>query len=379
MHRAPTAPRGRRVVIVGAFAASLALLAGCTSGSGPDDKVVGGPGPQPGSPSATVAPGISVVATHLQAPWGLAFLPGGDALVTERDTARILRVSPAGRVQQVQRLAEVDGTGEGGLLGIAVSRTYATDKLVYVYYSTAKDNRIARLRLGERPKPILTGIPVAGNHNGGRLAFGPDGMLYAGTGDATQSDRAQDRSYLGGKILRITPDGKPAPGNPFPGSPVWTYGHRNVQGLAWDDSGRMYASEFGQNTFDELNRIVAGRNYGWPTVEGTGGDARFMEPLTTWPTDQASPSGIAVAAGAVWVACLRGERLWRVPLADDGSVGTPQALLVNRYGRLRNVMVAPDRSLWVFTNNRDGRGTPAADDDKILRLDPQSLAGNGIV
>jgi glucose/arabinose dehydrogenase len=191
------------------------------------------------------------------------------------------------------------------------------------------------------------------------------------TGDAGERPNAQDKGSLGGKILRITRDGDPAPGNPFPGSPVWSYGHRNVQGIGWDASGRMYASEFGQNTWDELNRIEPGRNYGWPVVEGMGTAADvargFTRPLAVWPTDEASPSGIAVGRGAVWLAALRGERLWRVPLADDCSVGRPQALLQGRYGRLRAVTFEPDGDLVVITSNRS-RGTPTRDDDRMLRL-----------
>ncbi|MDQ1478216.1 MAG: hypothetical protein QOE62_3445 [Actinomycetota bacterium] len=259
--------------------------------------------------------------------------------------------------------------GEGGLLGIAVSPGYASDRYVYVYYTAATDNRIARLRLGEAPQTIFTGIPKAGNHNGGRIAFGPDGMLYAGTGDANERDRAQERDYLGGKILRLTPDGKPAPGNPFDGSPVYSYGHRNVQGFAWDSAGHFYAAEFGQNRYDELNRIEPGRNYGWPIVEGMGNDDRYVDPIATWTTSDASPSGIAVLNDTVYVACLRGTKLYR--LGTDGR--TARALLDDEYGRLRAVAVAPDGSLWILTSNRDGRGSPTETDDRILRLDPHQL------
>lgn len=320
-----------------------------------------------GAPEAQVPSGsIGSLATNLRAPWGLAFLPDGRALVTERDTARILAVDATGGVSEVQRLAEVQPRGEGGLLGIAVSPNYATDQLVYVYYSTAEDNRVARLRLGSPPEPIFTGIPVAGNHNGGRIAFGPDGLLYVGTGDAGDRDRAQDRAFLGGKILRLTPEGRPAPGNPFGDSPVYSYGHRNVQGLAWNSAGQLYASEFGQNQYDELNRIEPGNNYGWPVVEGPSEDRRFTAPIATWATNEASPSGLAVLGDRVYMACLRGQRLYRI--AFDGS--SPEALLVGDYGRLRHVAAAPDGTLWVLTSNRDGRGRPTSSDDRILRLTP---------
>ena len=323
-----------------------------------------------GSPASGAAPAgqVTVLASGLEAPWGIAFLPSGEALVTERDSARILRVPAGGGTPaEVQRLSEVDGDGEGGLLGIAISPSYARDQLVYVYYSTGEDNRIARMRLGQAPQPIVTGIPRSGIHNGGRLVFGPDGFLYAGTGDASSSGRSQDRSSLGGKVLRMTADGKPAPGNPFPGSLVWTYGHRNVQGLAFDAAGRLWASEFGQNRFDEVNLIQAGRDYGWPTVEGAADDSRFQAPLVTWPTSDASPSGVTIAGSTLYVAALRGERLWRVPLEGDRT-GTPTAALQGEYGRLRAAQVAPDGSVWILTSNRDGRGDPAGDDDRILRL-----------
>jgi len=324
-----------------------------------------GPAPTPGP---TGAPQVRVLARNLRVPWGLAFLPDGDALVAERPTGRILRVTPSGEVSEAQRLTESRDTGEGGLLGLAVSPDYARDGLVYAYYTGAEDNRIVRFRLGESPRPILTGIHKAGNHDGGRIAFGPDGMLYAGTGDANERKRAQDPAALNGKILRMTPDGRPAPGNPFPNSVVYSYGHRNVQGLAWDSAGRLYASEFGQNAFDEVNLIQAGRNYGWPIVEGVGHDPRFVEPLVTWATDDASPSGIAIVGDQLFVAALRGERLWRVPLDGRGGLGEPVPLLVDAYGRLRTVALAPDGSLWVMTSNRDGRGDPTGDDDRILRI-----------
>ncbi|HEY6744946.1 MAG TPA: PQQ-dependent sugar dehydrogenase [Mycobacteriales bacterium] len=370
------AVRGKgRGVAVFVAALSAAGLTACSSDQpAASAPPAGGPvtssSPAPtGSATGTAPAGqVSVLASGLEVPWGIAFLPTGEALVTERDSARILRVpARGGAPAEVQRLSEVDGDGEGGLLGIAVSPSYAKDQLVYVYYSTGEDNRIARMRLGQAPQPIVTGIPRSGIHNGGRLVFGPDGFLYAGTGDASSTGRSQDRSSLGGKILRMTADGKPAPGNPFPGSLVWTYGHRNVQGLAFDSAGRLWASEFGQNRFDEINLIRAGKDYGWPTVEGSSDDSRFQAPLVTWPTSEASPSGVTIAGSTLYVAALRGRRLWQVPLEGDRT-GTPTAALQGEYGRLRAAQVAPDGSIWILTSNRDGRGDPAGDDDRILRL-----------
>ena len=308
-----------------------------------------------------------MLASGLEAPWGLAFLPGGDALVSERDTARVLRVPAAGgEPVEVARLDEARPAGEGGLLGLAVSPTYDSDGLVYAYLTAAGDNRIVRFRLGGQPVPVLTGIPKGTIHNGGRIAFGPDGSLYAGTGDTGRTALAQDASSLGGKVLRMTPDGQPVAGAT---SVVFSSGHRNVQGLAFDPAGRLWATEFGQNRFDEVNQVQAGDDGGWPVVEGAGdGGGRFAAPEVTWTTEEASPSGLAVLGDALYVAALRGERLWRVPLDGAGGTGRPEPLLQDRYGRLRAAAAAPDGSLWVLTSNRDGRGEPAQADDRVLRL-----------
>jgi glucose/arabinose dehydrogenase len=322
---------------------------------------------------------VSTLATNLEVPWSFAFLPGGDALVTERDSGRLLRVSPSGDVREIQTLPE-GGSGEGGLLGVAVSPDYSEDRYVYAYYTTETDNRVVRFRLGEVPEPLLTGIPVNTYHDGGRIKFGPDGMLYVSTGDAGESGNSQDRDSLGGKILRIEPDGSIPPDNPFPGSPVYSYGHRNVEGLAWDARGRLYASEFGQNTWDEVNRIAAGENYGWPAVEGRGGeDQGYVDPITVWPTSEASPSGAEIPIdgtipqwdGDLFVTALRGERLWRLELDERGAVVDREKLLDGQIGRVRDVIQAPDGSLWVSTSNYDSYGSPvSAQDDRILRLAP---------
>ena len=271
----------------------------------------------------------------------------------------------------------VDAGGEGGLLGIALRPRAegSTGPLeLYAYLTAAQDNRVVRMTLnleggaalGE-PAAILTGIPKANIHNGGRITFGPDGMLYVATGDASVNGRSQDPQSLSGKILRLTPDGQPAEGNPTAGSPVWSLGHRNVQGLAFDASGQLWASEFGQNRLDELNRIEAGGNYGWPQVEGPGGGAGFIDPVASWATSDASPSGIAVAGNAVWMAALRGQRLWQIPI-PGGAVGEPVAHFTGEHGRLRHVELAPDGSLWVLTNNTDGRGAARPGDDRVLGI-----------
>jgi glucose/arabinose dehydrogenase len=323
-----------------------------------------------------------VLASGLEVPWGLSFLPDGDALVGERDSGRILRVpADGGDPEHVATVPGVVAEGEGGLLGIAVSPLFIHDSFVYAYLTSAEDNRIVRFRLVPDDtevvdlETLVDGIAKASNHNGGGLAFGPDGMLYAGTGDAARPELSQDPNSLNGKILRMTPVGGSPPDNPVAGSVVYSMGHRNVQGLAWDSAGRLWAPEFGQDSFDEVNLIEPGNNYGWPEVEGEGdtADGRFTNPQVTWSTSEASPSGAAIVqdptGDTLFVAGLRGERLWRVPLSTDGRAGSPSDLLDGDYGRLRNVAVSPEGSLWVTTSNRDGRGDPADDDDRVLELD----------
>ena len=304
----------------------------------------------------------------LKVPWGIAFLPGGDALVTERDSARVLRVTGTGKATTAGVVKDVSASGEGGLLGVAVSPHYAQDHYVFFYYTAAAENRVVRYQYDEAglkdATTIVGGIPKGPIHNGGRLAFGPDGYLYASTGETGDRPLAQSLGTLGGKILRMTVDGQKAPGNPF-GTLVWSYGHRNVQGMAWDDAGRMFATEFGQNTYDEINLIKKGADYGWPEVEGFGGKGRYTDPLLTWAPSEASPSGLAYANGALWVGALRGTRMWKIPVSG-GRVGRPVARYTGTYGRLRAVVAAPDGSLWVSTSNTDGRGTPKRGDDRIL-------------
>jgi len=327
--------------------------------------------PDPATPTATAtAPRLRTIATGLHVPWGIAFLPDGDALVSERTTGRILRIPHGGGKPRVaMKVPGVNlNAGEGGLLGLAVSPDYASDKLVYAYFTSDTDNRIARFKLGGKLDVILKGLKAGGIHNGGRIAFGPDGKLYAGVGETGDTGLAQDRDALNGKILRMNPDGSTPPDNPF-GTLVWTWGHRNVQGLTWDRSGRLWATEFGQNTFDEINLIKKGRNYGWPVVEGKGDTrgGKFTNPLVTWPTSAASPSGDAIIGSTLYVGALQGQCVWRVPL-HGARAGTPTRMLAGRYGRIRTVVRAPDGTLWVATSNRDGRGRPRSGDDRIVAV-----------
>jgi glucose/arabinose dehydrogenase len=338
----------------------------CGGASGRDARPVAAP---TGGAAASTP---RTIATGLQVPWGIAFLPNGDALVSERDSGRILRLPHGGgSPQKVLTVPGVQPGGEGGLLGLAISPRYTTDHLVFAYFTAASDNRIVSFRLGSRNlHPILTGLRKGPIHDGGGLAFGPDGKLYAGVGEAGDSSLAQDRSSRNGKILRIDPDGSIPRDNPFPGSPVWTLGHRNVQGLAWDARGRLWATEFGENRVDEVNLIVKGRNYGWPVVEGRGSTdgGRFTNPVVTWsPTTTSSPSGAAIAGSRLYVGALIGEKLWRIRLRGT-SAGAPQALYAGRYGRIRTVVKAPDGRIWFTTSNTDGRGSPKRGDDRILSI-----------
>jgi len=318
------------------------------------------PSPTTTRPPAPEPTGPVTLLSGLDIAWSVALLPDGSALVSERNTGRVYHVpkpGTGGRATVAGHLPISRTEGEGGLLGLAVPGDFADDPVFYAYYSTDSDNRIAAVpwhdgTIGE-PDVIFTGIPRGRFHNGGRIAFGPDGYLYVGTGEAGDTSLSQNLSSLGGKILRITTDGDPAPGNPFGGSPIWSYGHRNVQGLAWDSRGRMWASEFGQNTYDELNLIEPGRNYGWPLVEGRAGKPDYVDPVAQWPTSEMSPSGIAVGPdGAVYLAALRGESVWRVPVNADGTAGRPARYLQGTYGRIRDIHFVGDR-VWVTTSNND--------------------------
>ncbi|WP_354239858.1 PQQ-dependent sugar dehydrogenase [Arthrobacter sp. UYEF20] len=358
------------------------LLAACTPGRDtgtPGSATAGTPAPASGSPSAgtgssPVPAGQLTVAGRinagLQVPWSTVFLPDGTAIISERDSALLRTVSagsgtagsggdsPAGTLGKVP---DVVPGGEGGLLGLALSPDFAADRYLYAYFTAAGDNRIARLRVDEgngqlqlgAPEIIFTGIPKASTHNGGRIRFGPDGYLYVGTGDSQRREQPQDPKALGGKILRITPEGRPAPGNPFGDNPVYSLGHRNVQGLAWDSAGRLWASEFGPDVDDELNLIVPGGNYGWPEVTGAPHRAGFRDAKVVWPsTADSSPSGLEIVGDTAYLGALRGQRVWAVPLRGEFAAD-PVGYFTGMYGRIRDVSLAPDGRLWVLSNGQN--------------------------
>jgi glucose/arabinose dehydrogenase len=367
----------RRTLLSGMAVLGAAALVGCSrdgdSSSRPSSPASTSPAslaPERSDTRASVPTVTATIASGLNVPWGIAFMSGGDALVSQRDEGTIVRVSAGGTVTRVGGVPGASGRagGEGGLLGLALPP--GDDSVVFAYVTTAADDRIVRMTLTDdalgSPEPILTGIPVGSRHHGGRLLFGPAGDLFVSTGDAGNGRLAQDRDSLAGKILHIDQDGAPHPDNPF-GNRTWSYGHRNVEGLALDADGRLWATEFGEKSADELNLIRRGGNFGWPRVEGTGGGDGLVDPLVTWSTDEASPAGMAIVDQIAYVGALQGECLFAVPL-DGTTAGRPVAHLAGDHGRIRSVAAAPGKSLWVTTSNTDGRGRPGRQDDRILRV-----------
>ncbi|WP_144764759.1 sorbosone dehydrogenase family protein [Curtobacterium sp. 9128] len=356
--------------------ASLALvvlaLAGCTAAPDDEEPTTRRSATVPSDLAAgEVAPTgpVTDVATGLDAPWSVVRTDDGTALVSLRDSGDVLELRQDGSTRTVGSIDGIRHGGEGGLLGLALHE----DDL-YVYSTGEDGNRVERYpRTGGAgstglgtPETVLAGLPANSFHNGGRIAFGPDGMLYVTVGDAGDRSEAQDPNSLAGKILRVTPDGSVPSDNPDAGSPVWSSGHRNVQGLGWSSDGTMFASEFGQDAWDELNVIRPGADYGWPEIEGTGGtDRGFVDPVQRWRTDDASPSGLAVVRDTVFIANLQGRVLRSVPVADPT---TSREWFAGDFGRLRTVLAGPDDTLWFVTNNTDGRGTPGDDDDRILSV-----------
>lgn len=323
---------------------------------------------------------VEVISTGHVIPWDVAFLPGGDMILTER-TGLFRR---SGSENIAVRLDEVLHTGEGGLMGIAVHPDFSSNHFIYLYYTTqdnSSHNRIERFKLEGsqliKDRIILDNIPASLYHDGGQIAFGPDGMLYVTTGDASQPSLSQDLNSLAGKTLRLTPDGDIPSDNPF-GTAVWSYGHRNAQGLAWDDRGRLWETEHGRSGaasgYDELNLIDKAANYGWPNIQGDEGAVGMERPVIhSGPTTTWAPSGMAYKGGSIFFAGLRGETLYEAIITADGSVSGFREHLKGDYGRLRAVTVGPDGHLYVSTSNRDGRASVREGDDKVLRVHPDFL------
>jgi len=379
---------------------SLLLLTACGNGSSP--ARAGGGTDEPAPPASAGDPGVragqlsgdelQVMAEGLDTPWEIRFLPGGDALVTER-SGRLLRLTlrdgadPPLAVVETHEIPEVEEAGEGGLMGLAIHPDYPDRPWIYLCHTLRADgglrNRVVRFVHDAGSLADLTvvlgGVPGASIHDGCRLEFGPDGFLFVTSGDAGVEDDARRESSLAGKIHRIADDGSVPPDNPF-GSPVWTLGHRNPQGMAFDAEGRAWSTEHGPSGFpggrDELNRIERGADYGWPEITGGETRAGLEAPVlhsgdATW-----APSGLAALGGRLFFAGLRGAALYEVRGSPDGAEAIRLlAHFRDDFGRLRAVRTGPDGWLWFGTSNRDGRGSPAPEDDRLIRVDPAALAG----
>lgn len=327
-------------------------------------------------------PGHTVVARALEVPWDIAFLPNKDFLFTER-TGKLSRFDQEGKKHLVTGTPDTRTYGEGGLLGMALHPNFAENKFIYLYFSSGgvigTSCHIERYTLENdtltNKTTIITGIPGAIFHDGGRMAFGPDGKLYITTGDATNSTNAQKTDSLSGKILRVNDDGSIPSDNPFKNA-VWSYGHRNPQGLAWDDQGRLWSTEHGRSGittgYDELNVIEKGKNYGWPTIEGpTSKDWLETAQLQSGTATTWAPASLAFYNGKMLFGGLKGESLYIADISTNPPKLTSK--LVKTYGRIRTVVVGPDGFIYITTSNTDGRGTKKADDDKVIRLDPKTL------
>ena len=330
----------------------------------------GGGEPDAGQEPEAVVEELTVLVDRLRIPWSIQLLDGVFYL-TER-TGSVVRIENGRLERQRAELAKpLSDAAEAGLLGFVQAPDFAETRMAYAYY-TYEDgnrpyNRIVVLRqegtVWKEEKVLVDRIPSGSVHHGGRLNIGPDGMLYATTGDAADAGIAQDPGSLGGKILRLRPDGSIPEDNPFPGSYVYTYGHRNPQGLAWAPDGTMYASEHGNRANDEINVIEPGQNYGWPVIQGTERRQGYVTPLftsgsgTTW-----APSGMAYANGKLYVAALRGSAVLEF---DPASGGHREA--ITGFGRIRDVLI-DGPYLYFITNNTDGRGRPQPDDDKLYRI-----------
>ncbi|SLK04261.1 MULTISPECIES: PQQ-dependent sugar dehydrogenase [unclassified Paenibacillus] len=387
---------------------SMALLTACTSGdpttesqqtsqgqgTGQGQTAEGGinstgGGEEETDENAVIPYEASVLVDGLNVPWELVSVPDGRMFVTERPgTIRVIENGELASEPLIEFSAPFNEEGEGGLLGLAADPDFDNNGYLYAYHSYLEGggdiaNRVLRLKVSDGKatidKELLSDIPGGVNHNGGRIKIGPDNLLYITTGERYEPELAQNEDSLGGKILRIGLDGSIPEYNPWPNSPVYSMGHRNAQGLAWNlDNNYLYATEHGQRNFDEINRIEAGENYGWPEVEGDDdNNGTYQAPLAHSGDETWAPSGVAFIeegpwAGSLLAANLRGEQLLKITLSEDGTQVTQvEPIFKNEWGRIRNVTAGEDGKLYVLTNNRDGRGSPRDGDDQLIVLTPK--------
>ncbi|MBI4033239.1 MAG: PQQ-dependent sugar dehydrogenase [Candidatus Blackburnbacteria bacterium] len=316
-----------------------------------------------------------VVAMNLNVPWELEFLPNGEILLTERG-GLLKTLTLDGQVKTIAKIEDASGIGEGGLLGLVLHPKFASNRLLYLYYtykSSGEDtlNRVIRYTFNgvalEEKAIVVDAIPGSANHNGGRIKFGPDGFVYITTGDAQNPSLAQDKNSLAGKILRVNDDGSIPSDNPFSNSPVYSYGHRNPQGLAWDKDGQLWATEHGSSAFDEVNLVVAGQNYGWPKVRGSDSEQGLEAPYLHSGTSTWAPSGATIIGDSLFFSGLRGSAIFELNLKTKNL----KKHFENQFGRIRTITLGPDGFFYILTNNRDGRGNPTAEDDRIIKFHPE--------
>lgn len=369
---------------ISSFLIIIAIITACAAPISTNQNSSSSSSNSTSSDTSTDYGATTIIAEGLDTPWGLAFLPDKSIFVTERP-GRVRLINSSGQLESnpVATLSQVKEISEGGLLGLELHPNFGANHYVYVYYTYSSNgnntrNRVSRFTYENQTltseQIIVDAIPGAANHNGGRIKFGPDGYLYIGTGDAGDPSQAQNLNSLAGKILRTTESGNAVTGNPF-NNLVYSYGHRNVQGLTWDNLGQLWATEHGRSGitsgYDELNLVLAGENYGWPTIQGDDSQNGMQTPKkhsgssTTW-----APSGIAAIGNTLYFTGLRGQTLYRATIQNE-QVANFTEHYQSQYGRLRDVIVGPDNQLYISTSNRDGRGNPVDSDDRIIRIDPQ--------